>query len=413
MTLYGPFIQLLTMDQLPLKGPLADEQLEIITHAGIVVNENIIVDIANFDWLKTKYSHSRIDFSGDNFICLPAFTDAHTHIAWAGSRAADYASRTAGKSYLEIAAAGGGIMETVRHTRAAGVEELVNLTAARANELVKFGTTTIEVKSGYGLSVKEELKLLEVIRQSASYTAARLVPTCLAAHTRPTDFKGTTGDYLKMIVDELLPEVKKQNLCNRVDIFVEQGAFTIDEARNYLTSARSMGFDSVIHGDQFSRGAAALAIELGTLSIDHLEAADDAEIELLSTGNTIPVVLPGSSLGLGEPFAPARKLLDAGTSLAIASDWNPGSAPMGNLIAQAAVLGAAQRLTMAEVLAALTCRAAAALGIHTHGILKKGMQADFSVFRTNDYREVLYRQGALKPVYSVAAGNICTGNVKY
>jgi imidazolonepropionase len=200
-----------------------------------------------------------------------------------------------------------------------------------------------------------------------------------------------------MITEELLPEIKNRNLSNRIDIFVEKGAFSVDAAKKYLLKAHEMGFDVILHGDQFSTGSAQLANEVNALSIDHLEAADKQEIEILAKGNTIPVALPGASIGLSEPFASARKLLDAGTSLVIASDWNPGSAPMGDLLAQAAILGIYEKLSMAEVWAALTFRAAAALKLNDRGILKPGMKADFIAFKTNDYREILYRQGQLKP----------------
>ena len=165
----------------------------------------------------------------------------------------------------------------------------------------------------------------------------------------------------------------------------------------YLTKAIEMGFNVVLHGDQFSTGTAALATKMNAVSIDHLEAANDSEIAILARGNVIPVVLPGASIGLGEPFAPARKLLDAGTSLVIASDWNPGSAPMGNLLVEAAVMGAVEKLTMSEVWAALTCRAANAIRKTDRGILKQGYLADVMAFKTNDYKEILYQQGQLKP----------------
>ncbi|GHV56856.1 imidazolonepropionase [Bacteroidia bacterium] len=399
VVLSGPFVQLLTMDKLPLRGALKDEDLEIIYHAGIVHKDGKIVEIGGFEALKQKYPDVKIDLYPGDSVCLPAMIDVHTHICWAGSRAKDYALRLAGKSYLEIAAAGGGIWDTVTKTRAASLDELVQLTVMRANELYNQGIGTIEVKSGYGLSVAEELKILEAIRFANEQTPADLIPTCLAAHIIPKDFPGNETDYLKMISEELLPEVKRRNLANRVDIFVEESAFSVSAARNYLQKAKSLGFDILLHGDQFTAGSAALANEVGALSIDHLEAANEDEINILAQGNTIPVVLPAASLGLGEPFAPARKLLDAGTSLVIASDWNPGSAPMGDLLTAAAILGAAQHLSMSEVWAAITCRAALALNKTDRGILKTGYCADFITFQTNDFREILYRQGGLSCKY--------------
>ena len=396
-TLSGPFTQLLTMENLPERGKLSDNQLEIIPDAGILHQDGVILEVGNFEQLRKENPGANIEFLEGDFVCLPGMIDVHTHICSAGSRANDYAMRLAGKTYLEIAEAGGGIWSTVMKTRESSVEELANLTAERAEKLFQQGITTIEVKSGYGLSVDDELKMLKAVQLANQETNADLIPTCLAAHIKPKDFTGNEREYLQYIIENLLPEVRKQNLANRVDIFVEKGAFSVSDAKYYLSEAKKMGFDLVIHGDQFSANCASLAAEFQAISIDHLEYADDREIEILAKSDVIPVVLPGASIGLGERFAPARKLLDAGCSLVIASDWNPGSAPMGNLLVQAAILGAYEKLSMAETWAALTCRAARALKRNDIGVLKKGNKADFIIFPTNDFREILYRQGQIKP----------------
>ncbi len=389
--LSGPFTQLLTMDNLPLRGKISDEQLEIIPNGGILHKNGRILEVGNFEKLRKENPDAKVLFFEGKNVCLPGMIDVHTHICWAGSRARDYAMRLAGKTYLEIAEIGGGIWDTVQKTREASVEELAKLTFERAEKLYKQGVTTIEVKSGYGLSVEQELKMLKAIRFANEKSRAELIPTCLAAHMKPKDFDGNELEYLQDIVENLLPEVKRQNLANRVDIFVEKSAFSIDDAQYYIAEAKKMGFDVVIHGDQFSNNCASLVAEFEAVSIDHLEYADKKEIEILSKSYVIPVALPGASLGLGERFAPARKLLDAGCSLVIASDWNPGSAPMGNLLVQAAILGAYEKISMAETWAALTCRAAKALKRDDIGILKKGNKADFIVFETGDFREILYR----------------------
>jgi len=383
------------MDHLPDRGQLSDDQLEIIPDGGIVHREGKILATGDFNTLKETYREATIECIEGDYVGLPGMIDVHTHICWAGSRANDYAMSLSGKSYLEIAAMGGGIWDTVQKTREATIEELAEYTGQRAMRALRQGVTTIEVKSGYGLSVKEELKILEAIALVNKRSGAELIPTCLAAHILPKDFKGSEMEYLELILNTLLPEVKKQKLADRVDIFVESSAFSVAEATNYLLKAREMGFDIVLHGDQFSTGSVAVANTVNALSIDHLEAANVREIALLAEGNTIPVVLPGASIGLGVPFAPARKMLDAGTSLVIASDWNPGSAPMGNLLTEAAILGAMEKLTMSEVWAALTCRAALALNKTDRGILKQGNVADIIAFKTNDYKEILYRQGQL------------------
>ncbi len=397
IVLSGPFTQLLTMDKLPLRGKLSDDQLEIIPQGGILYQDGKILAVGNFEQLRKENPTANVDSLEGDFVCLPGMIDVHTHICWASTRARDYAMRLYGKSYLEIAEAGGGIWDTVMKTRAASVEELAALTAERAEKLYQQGITTIEVKSGYGLSVEQELKMLEAIKLANKTTAAELIPTCLAAHIKPKDFPENEREYLKHIVKNLLPELKRRNLTNRVDIFVEKGAFSVSDAEYYLSEAKKMEFDVVIHGDQFSNNCTSLAAKFQAVSIDHLEYADDSEIQILAKSNVIPVALPGASLGLGERFAPARKLLDAGCSLVIASDWNPGSAPMGDLLTQAAILGAYEKLSMAEVWASLTCRAALALSRDDIGVVKKGNKADFIVFPTNDFREILYRQGSLRP----------------
>ncbi len=380
-----------------MKGHLSDDQLEIIQDGGILHQHGKITEIGKYDQLKHKNQDATLERIDGNFVVLPGMIDVHTHICWAGSRIEDYAMRLSGKNYLEIAESGGGIWNTVEKTRKATLIELTELTAQRAQKMLKQGVTTIEAKSGYGLSVEDELKILEAIKLADRNSQADIIPTCLAAHILPSDFDGDENDYLTYITDKLLPEIKKKNLAKRVDIFIEKNAFSVATAKEYLLQAKEMGFDITIHGDQFSSGAAGLAIESEALSIDHLEAADNDEIALLAGGNVIPVILPGSSIGLGEPFAPAHKLLDACTSLVIASDWNPGSAPMGNLLTGASILATYEKLTMAEIWTALTCRAALALNKTDRGILKTGMKADFIAFKTNDFREIIYRQGELKP----------------
>lgn len=387
----GPFTQLLTMDNLPLRGKIFDDQLEIIADAGILYANGKILNIGNFEEIKKNNPTAEVHFLKGNFVCLPGMIDVHTHICWAGSRADDYAMRLEGKSYLEITEAGGGIWSTVQKTREASLEELTALIVQRAEKLYKQGVTTIEVKSGYGLSLEDEIKMLKAVQLANNQTKAELIPTFLGAHIKPKDFHGNERDYLDYIIKNILPEIKKNKLSQRVDIFVEKGAFSVSDAKYCLSEAKKMGFDVVIHGDQFSNDTATLAVEMEAVSIDHLEYADDKEIEILAKSNVIPVVLPGASIGLGEKFAPARKILDAGCPLVIASDWNPGSAPMGNLLVQASILGAKEKLTMAETWAGLTYRAAQALKRNDIGILKKGNKADFIIFETDNYKEILYR----------------------
>lgn len=397
-TLIGPFRQIVTMAGLPDAGPVQDEQLPILENGGILVQGESIVQVGDYQELlqqavELKYKLEKIDRP---MVLLPGLIDAHTHICFAGSRANDYAMRVAGKSYLEIARNGGGILDSVRKTREATLVELVDLLKNRCDRHLSEGVTTCEVKSGYGLTVEDELKMLEAIRLVNKHHALDLVPTCLAAHMRPPEY-GNSALYLQHVVTELLPQVKEQQLASRVDIFVEDTAFTEEEAYTYLLAAKDIGFDVTVHADQFSTGGSRIAAEAGAASADHLEASGAEEIKLLQEAGVVATVLPGASLGLGMPYAPARHLLDGGLCLAIATDWNPGSAPMGDLLAQAAILGAAEKLTIAETLAAITTRAARALRLTGRGTLAKGQLADMIAFPTDNYKEILYFQGKLKP----------------
>ena len=223
------------------------------------------------------------------------------------------------------------------------------------------------------------------------------MPTCLAAHIVPRDFEGGAAAWLERLAAELLPRVRAEGLAERVDVFIEESAFSPAEALRYLRQARALGFEAAVHADQFTVGGSAVAVEAGAVSADHLEASGEEEIRRLAASGVVAVALPGASLGLGMRFAPARRLLDAGACLAIASDWNPGTAPMGDLLLQAALLGAAEKLTMAETWAAVTVRAAAALKLADRGVLAPGRLADLAAFPAADWREILYNQGRLKP----------------
>ncbi|MEP3207919.1 MAG: imidazolonepropionase [Maribacter sp.] len=395
--LIGPFRQLIPMTGLALKGAIADSQLTILENAGILIKDGDILAISSFEDLAKNSEDVEIQELKGNHTCIPGLIDAHTHICYGGSRAKDYAMRNAGKTYLEIAKAGGGIWDTVTQTRKASKEALIKSTTKLANRHLKNGVTTLEVKSGYGLSVDEELKMLHAIKETNSLVAADLIPTCLAAHMLPKDYDGNQEAYLAEISTKLFPILKEQRLANRIDAFVEESAFSAAQIAPYFEKAKAMGFDITVHADQFSTSGSQVAVDFGALSADHLEASTETEINLLAKSDTIATALPGASLGLGCGFTPARQLLDAGGSLAIASDHNPGSAPMGDLLTQASILGAFEKLSNAEVLAGITFRAAAALKLNNRGRLAKGYHADFIGFHTDYYQEILYNQGNFKP----------------
>ncbi len=397
--LIGPITQLVSMEELSVKGAITDKQLSIVENAGILIEEDRIRTIGEFSDLKKQVDtlDTEIIELQASYICTPGFIDAHTHICFSGSRAKDYAMRNAGKSYLEIAEAGGGIWDTVTQTRKAKQEELTCGTIKRANALLKKGITTIEVKSGYGLSVPEELKMLRAIKNANQQTEADLIPTCLAGHMLPKDFDGDHEEYLETMSNSLFPILKEEKLTNRIDAFIEKSAFLPTDIYPYFRKAKALGFDITVHADQFSIGGSEVAVKMNAISADHLEASTEDEIEMLANSNVVSVALPGASIGLGCNFTPARKILNAGGAVAIASDWNPGSAPMGDLLTQACILGTFEKLTNAEIMAGITFRAAAALNLSDRGRLIKGMLADFNLFQTDHFNEIFYHQGKLVP----------------
>lgn len=398
-TYIGPIHQLVTFTNLPVKGALSDDFLDVKTNQGILIKDDIIYEIGDHNTVlaKAKNCLATLHILTEKYTIVPGFIDSHTHICFAGSRARDYAMRNAGVSYLDIAKAGGGIIDTVTQTRQASLEQLSQLTASRANKLLQRGITTIEVKSGYGQTVAEELKMLRAIQNAQKLTQVTLIPTCLAAHIIPPEYKNDPTAYLKIVTEELLPQVKRENLANRVDAFIEEGAYSSEVIKPYFKKAQKLGFDITVHADQFSTGGSAIAIDFNAVSADHLEASGDQEVELLAQSHTVATALPGATLGLGCAFTPARKLLDAGATLAIASDWNPGSAPMGDLVTQAAILGTFQKLSTTEVLAGITCRAAKALNCNDRGVLDPGKKADFNLYKTHSVHDILYHQGQLRP----------------
>lgn len=406
MKLIGPFKQVVTLRGLPSSGPIRDDELEIISDGGILVQDETVVQVDKFSELrKLKNEEIQLEPIENAAVALPGFVDPHTHICYIGSRSNDYAKRIAGKSYLEIAKEGGGIWQTVENTRNASMQQLEADLIARAGIMLQQGITTAEVKSGYGLNLESEIKMIEAINSATASIAMDLIPTCLAAHILPKDFSGGSQEYLRLLSTKLLPVLVEKQLTKRLDIFIEEGAFSAVEAKEFLLSGKKQGFDLTVHGDQFTTSGSEAAVEVGAVSVDHLEASGDKEIELLSKSETTATALPGASLGLGMAYAPARKLLDAGAKVSIGSDWNPGSAPMGYLLLQAALLSASEKLSNAETFAGITFRAANALKLSDRGKLEEGKVADFITFPCSDFREILYQQGQMTPNVVYKRGN--------
>lgn len=390
------------MVNLPERGAISDNSLEIIDDGGVVIEDGKIIEVGDF----LSLSKNNLDVREITYPCvlLPGFIDSHTHVCHYGNRSDEYAKRNSGISYQQILEEGGGIHNTMNSTSNSTDEQLTDDTLNRLKRHFQEGVLTCEVKSGYAPNLEDEVRMLRIINEIDSSNDIDLIPTCLAAHVTPKKYE-SSKKYLDSIVNDLLPIIKEENLSNRVDIFIEEKAFSITEASNFLEKIKS-DFYITAHANQFTSGGLKVGVDNGAVSVDHLEVITDQEIDYLSKSDTTGVVLPGCSLGLGIPFAPARKLLDNNCKVSIASDWNPGSAPMGDLLMQASLLGSTEKLSNAEVLAGITCRAANALSLKDRGSLENGKIADMIGFKTNDFRDILYNQGKLKPSFICKRGKI-------
>lgn len=325
---------------------------------------------------------------------VPGLVDPHTHLLWAGDRLDDFEARATGARYEELLKRGGGIRSTVRATAAAEPGELVEASLPRVDALIRSGATTIEVKSGYGGTIEAELRSLEVIRDLAARTRARIVPTLLL-HVPPTSDR---SGWLAAAAQELVPEVARRGLARRVDVFVEREAFGVDEARVLLTAARDAGLDRVLHVDQFaSLGGVSLGVELGARSLDHLEASGARQVEAIARSPVVATLLPGVSIELGLPGAKGRALVDAGAAVAVATDLNPGSSPLASTALALALSVRVNGLTPAEALVAATVNAAAALGLDDVGRVGAGSRADLLVLPGRDWRILAAELAPVRP----------------
>ncbi|MBA3568099.1 MAG: imidazolonepropionase [Pyrinomonadaceae bacterium] len=326
-------------------------------------------------------------------ILLPGFVDAHTHPVFAGTRANEFEERAGGASYQEIAARGGGIKSTVRSTQAATLDELVQAGRRYAEWFLRSGTTTVEAKSGYGLSVEDEIKLLRAIKRLGQETPLRYVPTFLGAHDIPFEYLNRQDEYVSLLVDEMLPRVAQEKLAEYCDVFCEAKAFSIDESRAILSAARSHGLELRIHADQLSlSGGAKLAADLNTVTADHLEHADAVGIAALKSAGVQPVLLPGSVYALGSNrYPPAREMIETGLAVVLATDFNPGSSPTPSMPMVLSLASTHMKMTPAESITAATINAACSLArVEALGSLEPRKVADFVIHDCDDYRELAY-----------------------
>jgi imidazolonepropionase len=326
-------------------------------------------------------------------VCLPGFVDAHAHPVFAGTRAGEFEQRAAGATYQEIAEAGGGIRASVRATRAATEDELVAASKRYALWFLRGGTTTVEAKSGYGLSVEDELKMLRAVRRLNAETPLQYVPTFLGAHEVPDEYRARRADYIELVIKEMLPRVAAERLAEFCDVFCEGRVFDVEESRRILLAARAAGLGLRLHADQLSlSGGARLAAELGAATADHLEHTDAAGISALRSAGVQPVLLPGSVYALGSTRYPAaREMIEAGLAVVLATDFNPGSSPTPSMPLVLSLASTHMRMTPAEGITAATVNAAYSLGRgDAAGTLEVGKRADFCLHDCADYRELAY-----------------------
>jgi imidazolonepropionase len=323
-------------------------------------------------------------------VVLPGFVDPHTHLVFAGSRADEFEMRLRGATYLDIAASGGGILRTVAATRAADEEALVRLGLARLDRMLRLGTTTAEVKSGYGLSLADELKQLRAIHRASALHEIDLVATVLAAHAVPPEFAGDPDGYVTLVTQEILPAVAEEDLAEFCDAFCDVGAFTLPQGRRVLEAGAELGLIPKLHADEFSDlGGARLAAELGAVSADHLLRASEAGLAALAEAGTVAVLLPGTAFYLNLPYANARRMIEMGVPVALATDYNPGSSPTWSMPAIISLACIEMKMSPAEAIAAATINAAWAIGMAEEvGSLEPGKAADMTVFDVLDHREI-------------------------
>lgn len=393
--------QLLTLAGGPQRGGSLGN-LGIIPDGAVLVQGQTIQAVGTSAELRGAYPHEpELDARGK--VLMPGFIDPHTHLVWAGDRAAEFEMRLQGKTYLEIMAAGGGIVSTVRATRQAKPEDLLAQTRARAESLFRHGTTTAEAKTGYGLETAAELRQLDILLQLDKIGPLEIIPTFLGAHAIPAEYHGDPDGYTRLVTGEMLPAVlswwQKNHSGRRlpfVDVFCETGAFTLEQSRQILEEARRLGFPLKIHADEFDNlGGASLAASLGAASADHLVKTSLEDIRALAASDTVAVALPCTPFGLADAhYTPAREILAAGGLLAIASDINPGTAWCESMQFVIALACRYLRLTPAQAIAAATINAAAALGCAGRlGSIEAGKQADLILLSVDDYRHLGYRFG--------------------
>ena len=384
-------------------GPQRGEalgRLGLIEQGALAIRDGRILAVGDEEDLRVKYQPQQ-ELDAQGCAVVPGFVDPHTHLVWVGDRAAEFEMRLAGASYMEIMASGGGINNTVRCVRAASIDDLVAETLPRLDRMLQLGTTTVEIKTGYGLDVENELKQLEAIYRLKAAHPMDIVPTFLGAHAVPPEYEGRTDAYAELVIKEMIPAVvafarQYGQPLPFIDVFCEKGVFDVAQSRRILEAGLAQGMPLKIHADEFAGlGGTKLAVELGATSADHLVLTPEEDIQALGKGKTIAVALPPTPFGLGHhEYTPARAILAAGGALAVATDCNPGTAWCESMQFVMALACRMMRLTPPQALAAATLNSAFAVGLGDQvGSLEPGKQADMLILDVADYRHLAYRFG--------------------
>ncbi len=391
---------------------------DAMSELGIIENGAILVRGERIVWLgptrelplkEPGVQYEYLEGVGSELIALPGFVDGHTHPIFAGTRVGEYSLRCLGKTYQEISAAGGGIAASVRQVRAATVDQLVERAEKYFRDFLSHGTTTIEAKSGYGLSLEHELKMLEALARLRTRSRLEVIPSFLGAHDVPPEFKDNRDEYVRQIVEVMIPRVAGGGLAQFCDVFCDDGYFSVEESRKILHAAQEAGLGLRVHADELAHsGGARLAAELKARSADHLEWINDKDIEALRKAGTVATLLPGTAFNLGlQRYPPARKLIAAGVPVALATDFNPGSCFCLNMQMVLSLACSQMKMSPAEALTAATINGAFSLGLSDRvGMLKEGRQADIILMNVADYRELPYFFGINHAVVTIKKGNI-------
>ncbi|MBT3181642.1 MAG: imidazolonepropionase [Deltaproteobacteria bacterium] len=393
--------RLVTMEE----GDDRDGKLGVILDAAVQIEEGKISWIGTSSESVNMNADDVIDIGGQ--VVMPGLIDCHTHLVHAGSREDEFNLRSQGKSYKEIAEAGGGIMSTVRSTREASLEDLYDEVSKRADEAIRNGITTMEIKTGYGLDLATEIKMADAIGELDSSHPLEVYGTFLGAHIVPAEYKSRRSEYIDIVVSQMLPQIAKKEWITSCDVFIEDIAYSIDEARSIARAAKDLGLAIHLHVDQFGDGGGAkLAAELGALSADHLDHTSKKGMKLMAEGGVIGVVLPGASFFTGGGHYPdVRKMFENGMKVAIATDYNPGTTPSLNLMLNASIAVTQMGMTCDEALLGITRTAAEALGLAYRGVVAEGMRGDLIVLDCTDEYYPLYRYGENMISQVIIGGN--------